>query len=107
MSRFAPILAILAVAATPASAIDLPDDTADRAVACLVYGAWAPPGDPRSEEAKRAIEATIEDAVARGIRTRAQVNDLLHETTSIALYGDPRAELTENWNECRASFAPV
>lgn len=107
MARIAAILAAAVFVVSPAFAVDLPDNVYDRAVACSVYGAWAPPGDARSGAAKSAIESTIESALAQGIRTREQVNETFHETTSLALYDDPRDELVANWNECRDSFAPL
>jgi hypothetical protein len=87
-------------------AIALPADPQERAVACYVYGAWAP-DDARSAVARAAIQAAVDRALAAGTLTHKELNDRFSETASIALYDEPRAELLAKWNDCRESFAPV
>lgn len=104
MFRIAAGLMLLGAAAAPAWA--LPDDVIDRAIVCSVYGGFAPEADPRTAPAQRAIDATIQNAIAQGLRTPAQVRELFGERTEMAINDEPREELIANWNECRASFAP-
>jgi hypothetical protein len=96
---------LLALAATPAWAVDLPNDTVDRAVVCSVYGGFAP-GDADSIAAKEVIDDTVQNALDEGVLTAAEMRATVNETTQSALYDEPRAELMANWNECRATFAP-
>ena len=97
--------AVLICAAADAQAVSLPSDEVDRAIACSVYGGFAPNQDPGTVPAKRAIDRTIEEAVASGQRTQAQVNDAFYDTAMQAMKQEPREELIASWNECRASFA--
>jgi hypothetical protein len=105
MFRLATGLGLLALAATPAWAVDLPSDTIERAVVCSVYGGFAP-GDLDSLAAKDAIDETVQDALDRGLLTASEMRATINETTQAALYEEPRAEVTANWDECRATFAP-
>lgn len=102
----ATLIAAGAMAATPARAVDLPSGDVDRAIVCMVYGGFAPEGDPRTGPAKRAINATVESAVASGVRTRDQVNAQMKDVIYLSMYEEPRSELSAAWNECAASFAP-
>ena len=99
-------VAVLVCAAFDARAVSLPSDEVDRAIVCSVYGGFAPEADPRTAPAKRAIDRTVEDAVASGARTPEQVRDEFYDTAMQAMKQEPREELTANWNECVASFAP-
>ena len=105
MYRLATGLGLLALAATPARAVDLPNDTVDRAVVCSVYGGFAP-GDADSIAAKEVIDDTVQNALDEGVLTAAEMRARVNETTQSALYDEPRAELMANWDECRATFAP-
>jgi hypothetical protein len=89
----------------PAWAVDLPNDTVDRAVVCSVYGGFAP-ADSDSIAAKEVIDETVQDALDEGLLTASEMRATINETTRAALYDEPRAELTANWDECRATFAP-
>jgi hypothetical protein len=94
------------IAAATAEAVSLPDDTIDRAIACSVYGGFAPNGDPGTVPTKRVIDRIVEDAVRSGQRTEKQVSDLFSDTAQLAMDSEPREELIANWRECRESFAP-
>ena len=99
-------VAVLSCVAVDAQAVSLPNDEVDRAIACSVYGGFAPDADPRTTPARRAIDRTIREAVASGERTQKQVNDEFYDTAMLAMKDEPREELIANWNECRDSFAP-
>lgn len=106
MYRFAIGLGVLALAATPAWAVDLPADTVDRAVVCSVYGGFAPETDATSNAAKEVIDDTVQDALDQGLLTAAEMRATVSETTQLALYEEPREELMANWLACRDTFAP-
>lgn len=99
-------VAVLLCMAVQAHAAPPPSDEIDRAIFCSVYGGFAPEADPRTAPAKRAIDRIVEDAVASGARTQAQVRDQFYDTAMQAMKQEPREELIANWNECAASFAP-
>jgi hypothetical protein len=98
--------AVLLCTAMQAHAVSLPDDQIDRAIACSVYGGFAPNSDPGTVPAKRVIDHTIKEAVATGRRTQQQVNDAFYDTATQAMNDEPREELIADWRECRNSFAP-
>jgi hypothetical protein len=104
MFRVAMGLVLLSAIAAPAWA--LPDDTVDRAVVCSVYGGFASESDPRTAPTRRAIDATVQNAIDQGLRTPAQVRDLFSEHAQLAIDEEPREELIANWNDCVTSFAP-
>jgi hypothetical protein len=97
-------IAVLICAAVQAQAVSLPSNDVDRAIACSVYGGFAPEADPRTAPAKREIDQTVREAVASGERTQRQVTDAFYDTAMLAMKGEPREELIANWNECRDSF---
>ncbi|MBI1210471.1 MAG: hypothetical protein GC190_03335 [Alphaproteobacteria bacterium] len=97
-------VAIVICFAAQAHAVTLSDDTIDRAIACSVYGGFASNSDPQTASVRSKIERTIREAVATGQRTQQQVNDAFYDTAYRAMYDQPRAELTANWNECRTTF---
>lgn len=105
MYRLATGLGLLALATTPAWAVDLPSDTVDRAVVCSVYGGFAS-SDSDSIAAKEVIDDTVQDALDQGLLTASEMRATVNETTQAALYEEPRAEISETWDECRATFAP-
>jgi hypothetical protein len=106
MRKTAIALSLVVALSSPALAVDLPSDTVDRAAVCSVYGGFAPEGDARSVAAKQAIDAIVQRALDEGGVTAARVRELFHDTTQLAMDDEPREEIIENWNECRASFAP-
>ena len=97
--------AVLICTAMEAHAVSLPSDEIDRAIACSVYGGFAPNQDPGTVPAKQEIDRTIAEAIASGQRTQRQVNDAFYDTAMQAMKQEPREELIASWNECRASFA--
>ena len=99
-------VAVLLCLAAEARAVSLPENEVDRAIVCSVYGGFAPEADPRTAPAKRAIDRTVEEAVASGTRSQAQVNEVFYDTAMQAMKQEPREELSANWNECAATFAP-
>jgi hypothetical protein len=104
MFRLAMGLVVLGAVAAPAWA--LPSDVIDRAIVCSVYGGFAPVSDPRTAPARRAIDATVQNAIDQGLRTPAQVREMFSDKAQVAIDKEPREELIANWNECAASFAP-
>jgi len=97
--------AVLLCTAMQAHAVSLPGDLIDRAIACSVYGGFAPNSDRGAATTKRVIDHTIQQAIATGRRTPKQVSDAFFDTATQAMNDEPREELIANWNECRASFA--
>jgi hypothetical protein len=100
----APLVAAALIWATSAHA--LPGDTVDRAIACSVYGGFAPNSDPMTVPAKREIDQIIREAIASGQRTQQQVSDAFNDAAQLAMNEEPREELIANWRECRESFGP-
>ena len=103
----APLVGAALIWAGFAHAVSLPGDTVDRAIVCSVYGGFAPNTDPLTVPAKREIEHIIRQAVNSGERTERQVSDAFNDAAQLAMHDEPREELIDNWNECRASFAPA
>lgn len=100
-------VAVLLCTAAQANAVSLPDDPIDRAIACSVYGGFAPNTERGTVPAKRNIERTIKQAVADGRRTQQQVNDAFYDVATQAMNDEPREELVADWRQCRDSFAPA
>jgi hypothetical protein len=52
---------------------------------------------PRALPAERNIDPTIKAALAAGERTKKQVSGEFYDTAKLAIYDEPRGELTDNW----------
>jgi len=81
-------VAVLLCTAVQARA--LPSDDIDRAIACSVYGGFAPEADPRTAPTNRVIHRIVEHAIASGARTKQQLQDELYVVGMPAMKEAPR-----------------